>query len=139
MKAKKSKLPAESASGIKKAEIGPSLLKFSFRLFDATDAEVCPATFPNGYVQALMERLKGLSSWTVTDFLTPQGKAIRNHTIEWEGTARPNGFRHLNEQFQAYPAHQFSISKSRWGRVHGLLIDDTFHVVWLDHDHAVYP
>ncbi|WP_205214998.1 MULTISPECIES: hypothetical protein [Sphingomonas] len=139
MKPKKSKLPAQSDSGIKKAEVKPPLLKFSFRLFDASDDEACPAPFKEGYVQALMERLKSLSGWTVKEFATPQGRAVRNHTIDWSDTARPEGFSHLNEQLRAYEAHQFSVSANLWGRVHGILIDDTFHVVWLDQNHVVYP
>ena len=138
MGAKKSKPPEATASGIKKAEVSPPLLKFSFRFFDETDSEVCPSTFPSGYVQALMDRLRSLSSWTITDFVNPRGKSLRNHPIDWPDTARPNGFRHLNKQLKAYPAYQFSISQTKWGRVHGLLIDDTFHVIWLDHDHVVY-
>jgi hypothetical protein len=139
MPAKKGSLPKRSPSGITKAEFKPPLLKFSFRLFDASDSEVCPSSFSNGYVQALMDRLKSMSNLTVTEFLTPQGKAVRNHVVEWAGTARPKGFQHLNTQLRGYPAHQFSISANVWGRVHGLLIDDTFHVVWLDADHVVYP
>ena len=85
-----------------------------------------------------MERLKALSRWKVSDFVNPQGRAIRNHPIDWSGTSKPEGFG-LPDQYDAYTPFQFSLTANEHGRVHGLLIDDTFHVVWLDHDHKLYP
>ncbi|WP_202393063.1 hypothetical protein [Alteraurantiacibacter buctensis] len=108
-------------------------------MFDSTDEELCPRVFRDGYVQTLMERLKSMSSWTVLEFVTPRGKAARNHPIAWEQTSRPKGFAHLPEQLRDSPAFQFTLTANAHGRVHGLLIDDTFHVVWLDHDHRLYP
>ena len=137
MAVKKGQHPSASASGIKKTPPPNPNLRFSFQLFDASDGEVCPAVFVEGYVQTLMERLKALSGWTVNDFCGPKGKGIRNHPIDWSGTKRPNGFA-LPEQFKSYTPFQFSLSANKYGRVHGLLIDDTFHIVWLDQDHAVY-
>lgn len=136
---RKSKANGASPSGIKKVSPSDVPLKFSFQLFDGTDAELCPPTFRDGYVQSLMARLKAISSWTVSEFVTPKGKSARNHTITWEETARPKGFCHLPDQYEAYTAFQFAVSANEHGRVHGLLIDDTFHVVWLDHDHRLYP
>jgi len=128
-----------SASGIRQVSQSDAPLRFSFKLFDSSDNEVCPPKFRDGYVQILMERLKAISAWTVQEFLTPRGQAIRNHGITWDETSRPDGFSHLPNQYEAYPAFQFSLSANQHGRVHGLLIDDTFHIVWLDHDHRLYP
>jgi len=135
---KKGAHPNKSNNGIKKGSVPNPTLRFSFKLFDCTDPEVCPPNFSNGYVQTLMDRLKCISSWTVNEFVSGGSKALRNHPIKWEDTARPNGFK-LPEQFEAYTPFQFSLSANEWGRVHGLLVDDTFHIVWLDHDHKVYP
>jgi hypothetical protein len=125
------------SSKIKRSEAPNPRLRFSFILFDASDAEVCPPHFNNGYVQKLMERLKNLSSWTINDFLNTKSKSLRNHVISWEDTSRKNGF-NLSEQYSAYSAFQFSLSANEWGRVHGLLIDDTFYIIWLDQNHKVY-
>jgi len=127
-----------SASGIKKAPPPNPALRFSFRFFDAADQEICPPRFADGYVQTLMDRLKALSGWTVQEFLNARSAAVRSHPIDWTGTSRPKGFG-LPEQYDAYPAYQFSVTANEHGRVHGLLIDDTFHVVWLDCDHRLYP
>lgn len=126
------------ASGIRQVGPADAPLRFSFRLFDPSDDEVCPPNFRNGYVQILMERLKALSSWTVNEFVSPKGKGIRNHPIDWNATSRPDGFK-LPEHYEDYTPYQFSLTANEHGRVHGLLIDDTFHVVWLDHDHRLYP
>ena len=135
---KKGGHPTKTNAGIRKGVVPNPSLRFSFKLFDCTDAEVCPQNFNVGYVQTLMDRLKCISSWTVNEFVSGGTKALRNHPIKWEDTARPAGFT-LPEQFEAYTPFQFSLSANQWGRVHGLLIDDTFHVVWLDHDHKLYP
>ena len=128
----------QSPSGIKQATPHDAPLRFSFRFFDSSDSNVCPAEFNPGYVQTLMERLKALSTWTVNEFVSGKGKALRNHPIDWQGTSRPDGFP-LPEQYDAYTPFQFSLSANEYGRVHGLLIDDTFCIVWLDHHHNLYP
>lgn len=114
-------------------------LKFSFKFFHHDDAELCPPQFNAGYTRTLMQRLRDLSSWKVSDFVGKQDKAVRNHQHQWDQTARPDGFAHLNEHFRAYPGWQFCLSANEHGRVHGILIDDTFHVIWLDQDHKLYP
>ena len=86
-----------------------------------------------------MSRLKDLSAWKTTEFTASRSKAIRSHPIDWNGTSRPKGFSHLNEQYHSYTPYQFSISANEDGRVIGLLIDDCFYIIWLDHHHKVYP
>lgn len=58
----------ERRGGIKKVPPPDLTLRFSFRLFDPTDQAMCPKTFNDGYTQALMQRLRDLSSWTVRRF-----------------------------------------------------------------------
>jgi len=135
---KKRAVANTSASGIKRGEKDDAPLRFSFRFFDCADAELCPPTFPEGYTQTLMDRLRSISTWTVKEFTSSRSKAIRSHQIDWEDTSRPDGFPNLNEQFGAYPGWQFSLSANEHGRVHGLLIDDTFYVIWLDCGHNLY-
>lgn len=135
---KKTRVPATSPSGIKKQTFRDAKLRFSFSLFDASDNEVCPEEFASTYTQALMERLRDLSSWTVNEFATRPHRSVRNHTISWDETKRPNGFSHLNEQYRDAPAWQFSVSVNEHGRVHGIIIDDTFFIIWLDCNHELY-
>ena len=136
---KKSKPAARSPSGIYHRTPSDAVMKFSFRLFDNADQEMCPQTFCNGYVHKLMDRMKSLSTWYIRDFITKFDKSLRNHAIEWNLTSRPNGFVHLPEEFNSYTAYQFSLSANEYGRVHGLIIGDTFYVIWLDCNHQLYP
>ena len=135
---KKTKTP-NNVDGVKKATLPDDLLRFSLKFFDSSDVEMCPAAFPDGYTQTLMERLRDLSSWTVKRFQSEYHKAVRNHQHNWEKTARPDGFANLNEQFQAYPGWQFELTLKSHGRVHGLIIDNTFYTIWLDVEHRLYP
>lgn len=128
-----------NATHIKKVAAPDIELKFSFKFFDPSDSDLCPATFTDGYTQALMQRMRDLSSWTVKTFTTKQDKSVRNHTHEWNKTGRPDGFSCLNDHYKDYPGWQFCISANEHGRVHGIIIDDTFHVIWLDKDHRLYP
>jgi hypothetical protein len=134
---KKAEKPVFSGR-VKKATLPDDLLRFSFKYFDGTDEELCPSAFPTGYTRTLMERLRDLSSWTVSRFQGKYDKALRNHTHDWPRTTRPDGFANLNEQLQAYPAWQFQLSSNQHGRVHGFIIDNTFYVIWLDVDHKLY-
>jgi hypothetical protein len=86
-----------------------------------------------------MERLRDLSSWKVVDFTGKTEKSVRNHSHQWDRTTRPNGFANLNAHYQAYDGWQFCLTANEHGRVHGIIMDDTFYVIWLDHDHALYP
>jgi hypothetical protein len=132
------KIKPALTSEIKKTQVDPEL-KFSFRFFDNSDSEICPAAFRDGYTQSLMQRMKDLSSWTVKKFTGSMDKSVRNHSHDWGKTARPAGFANLNSHFRDYPGWQFCISANEHGRVHGIIMDDTFYVIWLDHDHVLYP
>lgn len=134
------KTAAPPSQHIKKQSAAPdSPLRFSFQFFDNTDEELCPGRFNDGYTQALMARLRDLSSWTVRRFTGAQDKSLRNHQHDWTGTSRPDGFGHLNDHYGDYPGWQFCISANEYGRVHGIIIDDTFYVIWLDQGHRLYP
>lgn len=132
------KTKALAGSQIRKAP-ADSELRFSFRLFDPSDQDLCPPTFPDGYTQALMQRMRDLSSWTLSRFTGAPDKSVRNHMHNWDETSRPNGFSNLNAHYRESPGWQFCISANAHGRVHGIIIDDTFYVVWLDRDHKLCP
>ena len=134
----KKSAPAATGAIRKSPDVDPEL-RFSFKFFDHTDGEMCPAAFGDGYTQTLMQRMRDLSSWKVKRFTEVFDRAIRNHQHDWTTTARPDGFQHLNDHFKAYPGWQFCLTANAHGRVHGIIIDDTFHVIWLDQDHSLYP
>jgi hypothetical protein len=134
-----SKRPPEPTGRIVKTPAPDLEMRFSFKFFDGSDPELNPPRFEPTYTRALMERLRDLSSWTIRQFTGAPQKAIRNHAHDWGRTARPRGFTALNEQLRALQGWQFCLSANEHGRVHGIVIDHTFYVIWLDRDHKLYP
>jgi hypothetical protein len=43
------------------------------------------------------------------------------------------------DQIAYEEAWQFELTRQQDWRVHGILIDDTFFVIWLDANHLLYP
>ncbi len=74
---------------------------------------------------------------TPNELRTNKSRSLRAHSIVWEETTEPAGFSHLNEQLRGVRGYQFEVSQGE-GRVHGLFIDDSFYIVWLDPNHELY-
>ncbi len=68
-----------------------------------------------------------------------QNNQERRHVIYFPETSEPHGFPNLKEEQLSYhESWQFCLTRERDWRVHGILIDDTFYVVWLDPNHSLY-
>ena len=61
-----------------------------------------------------------------------------NVDVAPDGTVYGIEFLNANEQLRAEEAWQFEITRNAHGRVHGLLVGETFYVVWIDPDHLLY-
>ncbi|MBF0507756.1 MAG: hypothetical protein HQK57_02385 [Deltaproteobacteria bacterium] len=83
----------------------------------------------------MLARLRDMSGISVGEFMS--GRSMRSHPIDWLSTTRPDGF-NLNDDLKEFGAWQFQVTGNAHGRVHGLLIDNVFFVVWLDPDHRLY-
>jgi len=117
-----------------------NLVCFSFKYleiehekFDLPDTSV-----KISYLYTILDRLKQISSMHCNEFRL-SGKALRSHIIKWENTTEPDGYCHLSEQMQECSPWQFSLSREELGRIHGFILGDIFYVVWIDHDHKLYP
>lgn len=113
-------------------------ISFSFKYLDDDNAKFSFNGQSTDYFRKIFDRLKSLSTMTVTEFVSNRSGSLKSHCIKWEDTSVPQGFKHLNEQFQAYPPYQFAISRNEHGRVHGFFVDNIFHIVWLDPTHNLY-
>lgn len=123
----------------KDRQLPDGLMRFSFRHYQKTEKFCQPPNGDNpGYSEKLLERLRDISSFTVSDFRKNQSKALRAHRHNWDETTEPNGYAHLSEQLRQCEPWQFSLSANEHGRVHGILIDEVFYVVWLDPGHKLY-
>ncbi|MEJ1826111.1 hypothetical protein SMA73_25430, partial [Escherichia coli] len=67
-----------------------------------------------------------------------KAKALRAHRHHWRGTTEKLGFPHLPDEWDGHEAWQFQLSANKHGRVHGILVDEVFYVVWLDPEHRLY-
>jgi hypothetical protein len=142
-KKKVKKQPLSEASGRvhKERELPYDLVRFSFRLFTVSSKFCLPTEDDQKpeYLSRLLERLRDVSNYTVSRFRSEKHHGLRAHLHDWASTSEPNGYQHLTEQLKQCEPWQFCLTANEHGRVHGILIDEVFYVVWLDHSHALYP
>lgn len=113
-------------------------LKFSFRHLDSHAEKFLVSNCNAAFLQQLVHTIRELSSWTIEQFCD-QNNHEHRHVIWFPGTSEPEGFPNLDkEQLSYHESWQFQLSREHDWRVHGILIDDTFYVVWLDPNHALY-
>ncbi len=114
-------------------------IRFSFKYLDLdTNEKFKLNQLQDETVENLLKRMKAISAMTLREFRTcDRDKAYRIHNIKWERTTEVNGFSCLNEQLRDEEAWQFMLGMKK-GRVHGLLMEETFFVVWLDPRHKLF-
>lgn len=119
--------------------IPDGLLRFSFKYLDLYgNSKFCLDLCEDGYLEKFLCRIRDLSAFKVSEFRTNRSTALRAHLIAWDETTEPKGFVCLNEQLREEEAWQFEITKDVHGRVHGILLDECFYVVWIDPEHNLY-
>ena len=96
------------------------------------------ADCPLDFLRSLLTALRDLSTRTVSELLAEWGDVNQAHPIIFAETTEPGGFSQLDEQLAEHEAWQFKLDPKKKWRVHGLLIDDLFLVVWLDPSHKLY-
>lgn len=138
---KKGALPEPVGRVHKTKELPDDLLRFSFRHLELDNNKFCipDAKEKPTYFNKLLERFKDVSGYTVSRFRTEKSHGLKAHVHDWSKSSEKAGYSHLSEQLQQCEPWQFCLSVNEHGRVHGILIDDVFYVVWLDHGHQLYP
>jgi len=117
-------------------KVPDNLVRFSFKYLDlGKKFNLRPC---HKYNLALQERLKSISQMTITEFMTSDSKSLRSHSHDLYTTTEPNGYTHLNQHLRECLAWQFSLSTSEYGRVHGIMLDEVFYIIWYDPDHKLY-
>jgi hypothetical protein len=114
-------------------------LRFSFGHLDFSNEKFSLGRCEEGYLSKLLERLKVLSQMTSGQFVGSHARAYRSHPIDFGQSSERRGFPISTEQFQGAPPWQFQLETSVHGRVHGILVRNTFYVVWLDPAHLLFP
>jgi hypothetical protein len=114
-------------------------LKFSFKYIDLHHEDFPLQACSQEFFTAFLEKLRHYSQWTVEEF-SNQNNDDRRHNIDFRETRFADGFTHITtEQLEYYEAWQFEIGPpgNRW-RVYGLLLAETFFVIWLDARHYIW-
>lgn len=119
-------------------------IRFSFKHLDSTNQKFHCENCTAEYFRRLLETLQRYSTWRVEQF-TEQNNNDHRHLIDFPTTSEPNGFQGIpnadSDQFGYYDGWEIGIYPEQpwcvW-RAHGILIDDTFFVVWLDPNHVLF-
>lgn len=132
-------LPTSAGTVHKTKNLPDDLVRFSFRHWHSNDKFCLPDLVEKPqYLETLLDRLKNVSNMKMSEF-RQAGNALRSHLLDWDRTTEPKGYSHLSPQLQDCQPWQFSLARAELGRIHGILIDDVFYVVWFDPDHKMYP
>ena len=114
-------------------------VRFSFKHIDLQSTEFGPAHCCQEYLRCLVERLRHYSQWPLEEFLD-QNNQDNRHMIDFRVTRFAEGFPNVNlDQLQYHEAWQFGLRRDRRWRVHGIVLGDTFFVIWLDPNHLLFP
>ena len=93
----------------------------------------------------LIDALRHFSAKSTNEFVYEPYP--HRHKINFDETSEKNGFTNVDlDQLGYHETWQFCLhehledprQQKQW-RVHGILIDNVFHVVWLDPDHLLFP
>jgi hypothetical protein len=119
-------------------------VRFSFKHLDLDNPKFQCSECSKEFFEELLACLHMLSTWSIEVF-RDQNNNQHRHVIDFMQTSEPDGFLGVPnidpEQFGFHESWQFSVcpdDHANQGRVHGVLIDDTFFVVWLDHHHRLF-
>jgi hypothetical protein len=121
---------------------GGNHLRFSFKHLDLTSQKfpVSGCGDP-AFLLDLIGRMKEYSAWPVEQFRDNNNTAEHRHQIYFPATSEQRFPGIDPDEFADAENWQFAVSATPGclGRVHGVLLGDTFFVVWFDSCHRLYP
>ena len=119
-------------------------LRFSFKHLHLEHEKFNVRDCDQEFILAFIRAIREFSTWTIESF-TYQKNNFHRHSFDFANSSEPDGFLsapHIDaEQLGSHEAWQYAVPCERSdvrGRVHGILIDDTFYVVWLDPLHKLF-
>ena len=120
-------------------------LKFSLKYLDIDHERFhFDAWAADTFLKDLVLAIRHYSQFTLDQF-TDQNHDPHRHQFDFAGTPETGGFSNLEEELRGETPWQFPICpgvhippQSAW-RVYGIILDDTFYVVWLDTKHQMFP
>ncbi len=114
------------------------LTTFSFKHLHRDHSRFSVDLCTRDFWQALAKELQRYSCMKFSDFWQDAAEDHR-HFVKFEDTTCPGGFEQLDSGDESIEPFQFAIGSAadRW-RVISFALDETFYIVWLDPQHALY-
>jgi|ERR1700679_2985197 hypothetical protein len=122
----------------------PKRVRFCFDYLQPDHPRFPITECPREFFDALLRDIVRYKDWTMDTFMDMDNQEHR-HRLYFKDTAEPNGFAEIDpsdEELWTETAWQFALPGERgqpsggW-RVHGFIVDDMFHIVWLDPMHKL--
>lgn len=119
------------------SKLGENII-FSFRHVDFENKKFqMPENKPE-YFTEVVNRFKEVCRLTLGQLTGKDARVFHCHAINWN-TATESGFKNISTELQDAKDYQFSITKVKYGRIHGVLLGNIFYIVWFDPDHKLSP
>jgi len=133
---KKSKFPIDSLSMETLRSRQNEKIIFSFRFLDFSNPAfnlggICEKWYPE-----LFNMLSDVSKLNRNELIITHDKVYRCHRHDWDSLDYTFNFD--DEFLKQIDCRQIRIAKSKGG-IHGILIGNTFYIVWIDPHHNLYP
>lgn len=111
--------------------------KFAFSYYDHADRQFSATSITDVRdFHRLFRSLKDFCCLTWADIV--MNRQFHAHGIEWKDTSRKSGFPGHLQIVNEFPPYQFKVFQEF--RVVGFFDhQSTFHVVWFDRNHSLYP
>lgn len=139
--AKKARIPEPQT---KNSNLENRRLQFTFKSLDERHPKFTLEKCNVEFFRALFLQLRTYSEYTEEQF-REQNNDDHRHTNHWKDTTEPDGFAQLSEEIQDEYSWQFAVCPNSrthpecdW-RVHGMLLENIFYIVWLDPGHELDP
>ena len=114
------------------------LVKFSFKYTDLASNDFDLQQCSDVVLRFLVAKIREYSHWPLDAFID-QNNHEHRHIIDFRETRFKDGFTNVNvDQLAYHEAWQFELVPREPWRIYGILVEETFFVIWLDPNHSLY-
>jgi len=132
--------------GITRQEVkpNPNRVRFCFDYLQPNHPKFPISACSKEFLQTLLCDIVRYGEWTVGHFKDMNNNEHR-HLTNFKETSEPDGFSDIDptgDDLWTEEAWQFALpgtygeASAGW-RIHGFIVDDMFHIVWLDPEHKL--
>ena len=89
---------------------------------------------PEGYPEELLRQFKQVSAMDIAVFRKAVD-SLHSHAITFEETTEAGGF---SLHRQLWEGSEWQFASGKIARAHGFIVQNVFHIIWLDPTHKLY-